>query len=205
MQNTTVIESPVQLDTLTQRYTQQAVDFVARSSKTGPFFLYLAHTFPHIPLAASTSFKGQSGLGLYGDVIEEIDWSVGQVLQALQDNGIDDNTLVMFTSDNGPWYLGSPGKLRGRKGSSYDGGVREPFIARFPGRIPQRRSVAATPRIASDAWSTLPGRVTGAVGTTLDILPTIAGLCNAKLPSQPMDGGADLADPCPGATGRCRP
>jgi len=189
MQNTSVIESPVQLDTLTQRYTQQSVDFIARSSKTGPFFLYLAHTFPHIPLAVSTGFKGQSGLGMYGDVIEEIDWSVGQVLQALQDNGIDDTTLVMFTSDNGPWYLGSPGKLRGRKGSSYDGGVREPFIARFPGRIQRDALVALrSPRTAVDSWSILPGRVNGAVATTLDILPTIAGLCNAKLPSQPMDG-----------------
>ena len=188
MHNTDVIESPVQLDTLTQRYTSQSVDFIARSAKHAPFFLYLAHTFPHIPLAASPGFKGKSGLGLYGDVVEEIDWSVGQVLQALQDNGVDDNTLVMFTSDNGPWYQGSPGKLRGRKGSSYDGGVREPFIARFPGRIPQGSLMGASPRTALDSWSILPGRVSGAVGTTLDILPTIAGLCKAKLPSQPMDG-----------------
>src|SRR5580698_8742574 len=135
VQNTTVIESPVVLDTLTQRYTQQATNFI-KASKSSPFFLYLAHTFPHIPLAASNAFLGKSGLGLYGDVVEEIDWSVGQVLQSLKDNGVDNNTLVMFTSDNGPWFLGSPGKLRGRKGWSYEGGVREPFIARFPGRIP---------------------------------------------------------------------
>ncbi len=128
MQNTAVIESPVVLNTLTQRYTQQATDFI-KNSKNSPFFLYFAHTFPHIPLAASPAFLGKSGLGLYGDVVEEIDWSVGQVLQSLKDNGVDNNTLVMFTSDNGPWFLGSPGKLRGRKGWSYEGGVREPFIS----------------------------------------------------------------------------
>ena len=96
----------------------------------------MAHTFPHIPLAASSAFSGKSQQGLYGDVIEEIDWSVGQMMQSLKENGIDNNTLVMFTSDNGPWFMGSPGQLRGRKGWSYEGGVREPFIARFPGRIP---------------------------------------------------------------------
>ena len=189
LHNADVIESPVQLDTLTQRYTREAVDFIARSSKHAPFFLYLAHTFPHIPLAVSAGFRGQSRLGLYGDVIEEIDWSVGQVLQALKDNGVDGTTLVMFTSDNGPWFLGSPGKLRGRKGSSYDGGVREPFIARFPGQIPRSSFLSArSSRTAPDSWSILPGRVSGAVATTLDILPTIAGLCNAALPKQPLDG-----------------
>ncbi len=177
MQNTTVIESPVVLDTLTQRYTQQASSFI-QSSKNSPFFLYMAHTFPHIPLAVSSAFKGKSGVGLYGDVVAEIDWSVGQVLQSLKDNGVDSNTLVLFTSDNGPWFLGSPGKLRGRKGSSYDGGVREPFIARFPGRIP---AASSSGRMAA-------GRVTGSVASTMDLLPTIAGLCGAPLPSAPMDG-----------------
>jgi len=175
MQNTRVVESPVQLNTLTQRYTQQAVNFI-QSARNNPFFLYFSHSFPHIPLASSTAFQGQSGMGLYADVVEEIDWSVGQVLQALQTNGVDNNTLVLFTSDNGPWYQGSPGKLRGRKGWSYEGGVREPFIARFPGRIP-----ANTPK------STGP-RVSDAMVTMMDILPTIAGLANAKLPSAPLDG-----------------
>ena len=177
MQNTTVIESPVVLNTLTQRYTQQAKNFIQRS-KNSPFFLYMAHTFPHIPLAASPSFLGKSGLGLYGDVVEEIDWSVGQVLQSLRDNGVDDNTLVMFTSDNGPWYLGSPGKLRGRKGWSYEGGVREPFIARFPGRIPA----------AATRGSLSTGRLSGSVATTMDLLPTIAAVCSAPLPNEALDG-----------------
>ena len=180
MHNTDIIESPVQLDTLTQRYTQQSVNFIQRSQST-PFFLYLAHTFPHIPLAASSAFKGKSGLGLYGDVVEEIDWSVGQVLHALTDNGVDDNTLVMFTSDNGPWFLGSPGRLRGRKGWSYEGGVRVPFIARFPGRIAATRFLNRAVRIPA-------GRVSVSVATTMDILPTIAGLCKAPLPGKPLDG-----------------
>ena len=190
LQGTQVVESPVQLDTITQRYTSHAVDFI-NASKSSPFFLYFAHTFPHIPLAASAAFLGKSALGLYGDVLSEIDWSVGQVLQALQANGIDNNTLVMFTSDNGPWYLGSPGRLRGRKGSSYEGGVREPFIARFPGRIP-----AANGRSGSLLPSTsgmvgvgpAPARVSNAVATTLDIMPTVANLCGAALPANPMDG-----------------
>jgi arylsulfatase A len=175
VQNTKVVEAPVQLDTLTQRYTQQAVDFIAQS-KGQPFFLYLAHTFPHIPLAASSAFRGRSGLGLYGDVVEELDWSVGQVMQALKTNGLDQNTLVMFTSDNGPWFQGSPGRLRGRKGWAYEGGVREPFIARFPRRIPASRGRGPG------------GRVSHGVATTLDILPTVARLCGAPLPSAPLDG-----------------
>jgi arylsulfatase A len=97
-------------------------------------------------------------------------------LQALQSNGVDNNTLVLFTSDNGPWYLGSPGKLRGRKGWSYEGGVREPFIARFPGRIPANIPKSSGPRVSDD------------VVTMMDILPTIAGLASAKLPSAPLDG-----------------
>ena len=175
MQYAKVIESPVNLSTLTQRYTQQAVNFI-QSAGNKPFFLYFAHTFPHIPLAASTAFQGQSGMGQYADVVQEIDWSVGQVLQALQSSGVDNNTLVLFTSDNGPWYLGSPGKLRGRKGWSYEGGVREPFIARFPGRIPADIPKSPGPRVSN------------AVVTMMDILPTIAGLANATLPSAPLDG-----------------
>jgi|SRR5579871_2963905 len=178
MQNTTVIESPVVLNTLTQRYTQQAINFINATKNSSPFFLYMAHTFPHIPLAASSNFAGKSQQGLYGDVIEEIDWSVGQVMQSLKENGIDDNTLVIFTSDNGPWFLGSPGPLRGRKGWSYEGGVREPFIARWPGKIP---AASASGRMS-------PGRLSSSVATTLDILPTIAAVCGAPLPSAPMDG-----------------
>jgi arylsulfatase A len=162
------VEETATLETLTPRYTEQAVKFIERS-KGSPFFLYMPHTYPHIPLAASTRFRGKSKNGLYGDVIEEIDWSVGEVLAALKKNGVDGNTLVMFSSDNGPWYQGSPGRLRGRKGSTYEGGVREPFLARWPGHIPA-------------------GKVCRGVAGTIDIVPTVAKLCGAALSSNPVDG-----------------
>src|SRR5438094_1670239 len=168
MRNTEIIEQPANLATLTARYTEQAQDFLTRS-KDGPFFLYMPHTFPHIPLAASPRFRGKSKLGLYGDTIAELDWSVGEVLRTIQESGLDQNTLVMFSSDNGPWYQGSAGNLRGRKGSTYEGGVREPFVARLPGRIPE-------------------GLVSGGVASAMDILPTVARLCNARLPDNPLDG-----------------
>ena len=168
MHNTEVIEEPAKLETLTPRYTEQAVKFIERS-KESPFFLYLPHTYPHIPLGASNRFRGKSSAGLYGDVIEELDWSAGEVLQALKRNGLDHNTLVMFSSDNGPWFQGSPGGLRGRKGMTYEGGVREPFIARFPGKIPA-------------------GQVCHGVTSMLDIFPTVAKLTGAPLPEKPVDG-----------------
>jgi arylsulfatase len=129
----------------------------------------MPHTFPHIPLAASDRFRGKSPLGLYGDVVEEIDWSVGEVLATLKKQGLENDTIVMMSSDNGPWYQGSPGRLRGRKGMTYEGGVREPFIAKFPGRIPK-------------------GSLCTGVAGTVDILPTLAGLTGAALPSKPLDG-----------------
>ena len=168
LHNLETLEEPAVLETLTARYTDQALGFIERSQGS-PFFLYFAHTFPHIPLAASERFRGKSPAGLYGDVVEEIDWSVGRVLDALKRLALDNDTLVMFSSDNGPWFQGSPGKLRGRKGSTYEGGVREPFIARFPGRTP--------------AGSVCPG-----VAGTIDILPTLARLCGAGLPAKPLDG-----------------
>ncbi len=168
MRNTDVIAQRADQNHLTQQYTQQAVQFISRS-KQGPFFLYFAHTAPHIPLAASERFRGKTGLGMYGDSVAELDWSVGEVLRALKDNGIDDNTLVMFSSDNGPWFQGSAGSLRGRKGMTYEGGVREPFIARFPGRIPA-------------------GRVASGVASMMDVLPTLSELCRAPLPENPVDG-----------------
>jgi len=168
MHNTDVIEQSAQLDSLTQRYTAQATRFI-RDAKEAPFFLYMPHTFPHIPLAASAAFRGKSAEGLYGDVVEEIDWSVGEVLGTLKSNGLDDNTLVLFSSDNGPWYQGSPGKLRGRKDTTYEGGVREPFIARWPGRLPR-------------------DRVCAALFSLMDIFPTVTGLCGGKLPGKPLDG-----------------
>ncbi len=168
MQNTTVIEEPAKLATLTERYTAQAVSFIARS-KDRPFFLYMPHTFPHIPLAASERFLGKSGSGLYGDAVAEVDWSVGEVLRTVLENGLDEDTLVMFSSDHGPWFEGSAGRLHGRKGETWEGGVRVPFIARLPGRIPA-------------------GRVCTHLATTMDILPTVARLCAATLPAAPLDG-----------------
>jgi arylsulfatase len=168
MSNTNVIEAPAELTTLTQRYTRQALSFINRSAGS-PFFLYLAHSFPHLPLAASQPFLGHSFQGLYGDVVQEIDYSTGQVLQALQANNIDRNTLVIFTSDHGPWYQGSPGGLRGRKGETFEGGVRVPFLARFPGYFPA-------------------GVTSQAVASTLDILPTVANLTGAAPPPLPLDG-----------------
>jgi arylsulfatase A len=153
---------------LTKRYTEQAIGFI-RDAKDSRFFLYLPHTFPHIPLGASAEFRGKSSQGLYGDVVEELDWSVGEILRTLKETGADDNTLVMFSSDNGPWYQGSPGKLRGRKNTTYEGGVREPFIARWPKHIPK-------------------GRVSDAVCSMMDVFPTVAKLCGAVLPENPLDG-----------------
>jgi arylsulfatase A len=168
MHNTDTLEEPAKLETLTPRYTEQATKFIERS-KGSPFFLYMPHPFPHIPLAASDRFRGKSPLGLYGDVVEEIDWSVGEVLATLKKQGLENDTIVMMSSDNGPWYQGSPGRLRGRKGMTWEGGVREPFIAKFPGRIPK-------------------GSLCTGVAGTVDILPTVAKLTGAALPSKPLDG-----------------
>ena len=168
LEGTTVVEETANLETLTQRYTEHAVHFI-RESAGSPFFLYLPHTFPHIPLAASPRFRGKSSEGLYGDVVEELDWSVGEVLAELKRLNLDRNTLVMFTSDNGPWFQGSPGKLRGRKTTTYEGGVREPFIARWPGKIP-------------------PGRTSDATLSMLDIFPTVTKLIGGQLPPKPLDG-----------------
>jgi arylsulfatase len=168
LDGTNVVEEPANLETLTQRYTEHAVRFI-RESAGSPFFLYLPHTFPHIPLAASERFRGKSSEGLYGDVVEELDWSVGEVLRELKSNGLERDTLVMFSSDNGPWYQGSPGKLRGRKTTTYEGGVREPFIARWPGKIP-------------------PGKVSDAVTSMLDVFPTVTKLIGGSLPVKALDG-----------------
>ena len=168
LRGTETVDQTATLETITPRYTEQAVGFIERN-KAKPFFLYMPHTYPHIPLAASDRFRGKSEHGLYGDVIAELDWSVGEVLAALKRNGLEQNTLVLFSSDNGPWFQGSPGKLRGRKGQTYEGGVRVPFIARWPGRIPA-------------------GRVLDAIGSTLDLMPTLAKLTGATLPSKPLDG-----------------
>jgi arylsulfatase A len=162
------VEDTATLETLTPRYTEQAVQFIERS-KDAPFFLYMPHTYPHIPLAASAAFRGKSRQGLYGDVVEELDWSVGQLLATLKKHKLDRDTMVVFSSDNGPWYQGSAGSLRGRKGATLEGGVRVPMIARMPGRV------AA-------------GKVSDALVSTMDMLPTFALLTGAKLPAKPLDG-----------------
>jgi len=168
IRNTSVMSPAVDVTTLTARFTQEAVDFLNRS-KDSPFFLYLAHTAPHLPLAASPTFAGKSGQGVYPDVVQELDWSVGQVLAALRANDLDSNTFVMFSSDNGPWWQGSQGRLRGRKGETYEGGMREPFIARYPGVIPS-------------------GIGCSALATTMDVLPTVTRLCGAGLSTNSLDG-----------------
>jgi arylsulfatase A-like enzyme len=158
---------------LTASYTQYAVNFI-RKNKARPFFLYVPHSMPHVPLGAGDLFRGKSKSGLYGDVIEEIDWSVGQILAAIKSEGLDEKTLVMFTSDNGPWlsygnHGGSAGRLREGKGTSWEGGLREPCVVRWPGQIPAGR-------VSREPWM------------TIDLLPTIVGLTGAQLPPLPIDG-----------------
>lgn len=158
---------------LTTWYTEHSVSFIDRN-KERPFLLYLAHSMPHVPLFVSDKFRGKSERGLYGDVIEEIDWSVGEVMKALQKNGLEKNTLIIFASDNGPWlnygdHAGSAFPLREGKGTSWEGGTRVPCIMRWPGKIPA----------GTESQSML---------MTIDIFPTIAKLIGAKLPAHPIDG-----------------
>jgi arylsulfatase A len=172
VRNTEKIEEPVEQDTLTARYTQEALAFIERS-KAGPFFLYLPHNMPHIPLHASARFRGRSRGGPYGDAVEEIDWSTGEILSKIESLRLDRSTLVAFSSDNGPWYEGSPGWLRGRKGSTYEGGVRVPGIFRWPGSIPA-------------------GMVSDEPVCTLDFVPTAAAAAGISDPASanrlPLDG-----------------
>lgn len=165
--------SPEDQATLTCRYAERAVDFIERS-KDRPFLLYLAHSMPHVPLFAGEKFNGSTQHGLYADVISEIDWSVGQILETLARHKLDEKTLVIFTSDNGPWlsygdHAGSAGPLREGKGTVWDGGVREPFVARWPGKIPA-------------------GAVQSEPAMTIDLLPTVAHLAGAELPKRSIDG-----------------
>lgn len=180
IRNNEIIEQPVDQTTLTKRYTAEAARFI-RERKREPFFLYFAHTFPHVPLFASPDFRGKSRRGIYGDAVEELDWSVGQVIAALRTEGVAERTLVFFTSDNGPWLImgsqgGSAGLLREGKGSTWEGGMRVPGIAWWPGQI--------KPAVCND------------VATTIDLLPTLANLSGSqeKLPDDRAIDGIDISD-----------
>lgn len=158
---------------LTTLYTERAVQFISQHKKE-PFFLYLAHSMPHVPLAVSSKFKGKSQQGMYGDVMMEIDWSVGEIMKTLEKNGLDKNTLVIFTSDNGPWinfgnHAGSTGGLREGKGASFEGGQRVPCLMKWPGHIGS-------------------GTVCNKLASTIDILPTLAAITQAPLPEKKIDG-----------------
>lgn len=158
---------------LTTWYTERATRFI-NENKGRPFFLYFAHTMPHVPLAVSAKFKGKSGAGMYGDVMMEVDWSVGEVMHALTKAGLDKNTLIIFTSDNGPWlvygnHAGSAGNFREGKMTSWEGGMREACIMRWPGVIPANT-------------------VNDSLSSTIDLLPTFAAITNASLPKNKIDG-----------------
>lgn len=153
IEGTKAIEYPVPQATLTRRYTARALDFIERNQKN-PFFLYLAHVMPHKPLATTEQYYKQSGAGLYGDVLMDLDAGIGEVLGKLKELGLDEKTFVLFLSDNGPWFGGSTGGLRGMKGSTYEGGFRVPCIARWPGRIPAGH-VNNSPTVMMDVFATV--------------------------------------------------
>lgn len=178
MENTEIIERPANQHTITKRYTEKAVAFI-KGNKEKPFFLYLAHSMPHVPLFASEDFRGKSERGLYGDIVEELDWGIGQILTTLKEEGLDNNTLVVFTSDNGPWVVmdhhgGSAGLLYGAKATSYEGGMRVPAIFRWPGKIE-------------------PAVIHNKIGSTLDLLPTFSKLAGTSLPDDRIYDGYDIS------------
>ncbi|MBD0353499.1 MAG: sulfatase [Flavisolibacter sp.] len=180
--NEKVIEEEPDQHLLTKRYTTEVLEFI-RKNKNQPFFMYYANNFPHVPLYASKDFEGKSKRGLYGDVVEELDWSVGEILKELKKQKLDKNTFVIFTSDNGPWLMkglldetsGSAGLLYEGKASTYEGGMRVPAIAWWPGTIK-------------------PNQISEAVATTMDLYPTILHLAKAEVPKdRPIDGN-DIID-----------
>lgn len=168
------VEQPADQRTLTKRYTEEAVSFI-RQKKVGPFFLYFAHSFPHVPLFASDDFRNKSAAGLYGDVVEELDWSVGRILETLKAEHLEKDTLVFFMSDNGPWLImnqagGSAGLLRDGKGSTYEGGMRVPGLAWGPGRVPA-------------------GFTQHSMASSMDLCVTCAKMAGAEMPKdRPIDG-----------------
>lgn len=172
-----VVEAPAVQDKLTELYTEEAIKFIS-ASKDKPFFLYIPHTAVHVPIHPGKNFEGKSANGRYGDWVEEVDWSVGQVLKTLRDLKLDSNTMVIFTSDNGPWLQygkqgGVAGPLRGGKGTCWEGGVREPTIAWWPGRIPAGTSCDATM-------------------SEIDVLPTLVKLAGGEVPADRKIDGMDV-------------
>lgn len=177
MRNTEIIERPANQHTITRRYTEESIKFI-KENQDKNFFLYLPYNLPHVPLFASEEFEDTSPRGLYGDVVEEIDHSVGKIIATLRETGLDKSTIVVFTSDNGPWLImneegGSAGLLREGKGSTWEGGMREPCIFWAPGRIK-------------------PGIVTG-IGTTMDLYTTFSQLAEVPIPDDRIVDGMDLS------------
>jgi arylsulfatase A-like enzyme len=177
MRDEEVVERPADQRTITKRYTEEAIKKIKEFGEE-PFFIYLAHNLPHIPLFRSGEFRDHSLAGIYGDVIEEIDWSVGQIVESLKARGLAENTLIVFTSDNGPWHTfkthgGSSGVLRGAKGGTFEGGMREPTIFWWPGNL--------KPGVVMD------------MGTTMDLLPTFCSLSSTPLPDDRIYDGCDIS------------
>jgi arylsulfatase A-like enzyme len=177
MKDQEIIERPAVQTTITKRYGEQAVEFI-EANKDKPFFLYLPHNLPHVPLFRSKEFVGHSERGLFGDVVEEIDFTVGQIMETLRQHNLAENTFVFFTSDNGPWLIfdthgGSAGLLRGGKGSTWEGGMREPGIGWWPGTI-------------------LPGTITSELASTMDLYTTCLLLAGADVPDDREVDGVDL-------------
>ncbi|WP_375582841.1 sulfatase [Cyclobacterium xiamenense] len=177
MRDKEIVERPADQRSITRRYTEEVVNKINEFGKD-PFFIYLAHNLPHIPLFRSAEFRDQSLAGIYGDVIEEIDWSVGRILQGLKEAGVAENTLVVFTSDNGPWHVfrnhgGTAGLLRGAKGGTFEGGMREPTVFWWPAGI--------QPGVVRD------------MATTMDLLPTFCALSGTELPDDRVYDGYDLS------------
>ncbi|MGJ8653764.1 MAG: sulfatase family protein [Opitutaceae bacterium] len=185
LRGTEVIEQKADMATLTRRYTDEALAFI-ETNQGGPFFVYLPHTMPHTKLAASADFKGKSKGGLYGDVIEELDYNVGRVLDKVSELGLDNNTYIIFTSDNGPWWIrkdhgGHAEPLRGAKTSFWEGGLRVPCIIRAPGNVPA-------------------GTESDAIAATIDLMPTLAKLAGTTAPTDRVIDGVDITDLIHGET-----
>jgi arylsulfatase A len=173
------VPSPADQNLLTQEMTRAALAFI-QQHRDDPFFLYLAHPMPHEPMHASDEFRGRSAGGLYGDAAEELDWSVGQVLDTLDKLDLSSKTLLMFSSDNGPWWQGNPGFTRGRKLCTFEGGFRVPFFARWPGTVPS-------------------GTVSDEMTMNFDLFATCLGLANAPLPADRIVDGMDILPVLTGA------